>query len=128
MERVVDLLEAAVRARAEAATSDVDDPFEQGRRVRGDVLRYRKAVSRAREAMAADKLVGAWGEAVAVVARAGGLRKRKVTGAPEVRQAVEAAGGRYTGTQVVRDGNLVTAFDDAAGFRFGKALAQVVAI
>ena len=80
------------------------------------------------EAAAQDKLIGAWGESLALLAAAGVVKKKKVTGDPSAKDAVEKAGGRYTGTQVQRDGKFVTAYDDAAGFRFGKALVQVVAI
>jgi len=80
------------------------------------------------EAAAQDKLIGAWGESVALLAAADVVRKKKLTGDPATREAVERAGGRYTGTQLERDGKLVTAYDDAAGLRFGKALVQVVAI
>ncbi|TAJ21121.1 MAG: hypothetical protein EPO68_05400 [Planctomycetota bacterium] len=82
----------------------------------------------AREAAAAGKMIGAWGEAVEILAAAGVLRGKKVTGAPASKAKVQAAGGKYTGVQVERDGSLVTALDDAAGMRFGKALAQIVGI
>ncbi len=82
----------------------------------------------AREADQAKKLVAAWGQSVHALAAAGVVRKRKVTGDPSARAAVEAAGGRFTGTQIERDGTLVTAIDDAAGFRFGKKLVEVVGI
>ena len=87
-----------------------------------DVLRL------AREAAEADKLIGAWGHGCAVLAKAGIVRKKRVTGDPSLRGELVAAGARFTGTQVERDGRMVTAFDDAAGLRFGKALVQVVAI
>lgn len=82
----------------------------------------------ARDADAQGKLVAAWGEAVAVLGRAGIVRKRKVTGDPALREMLEKAGARYTRAQVVVDGTLVTGLDDASGFRFGKALVQVVGI
>lgn len=81
-----------------------------------------------REAQAQDKLIGAWGLAVLALAKAGVARRRRVTGERAARSALEAAGARYTGTQVEVDGKLVTGLDDAAGFRFGKALVQVVRI
>jgi putative intracellular protease/amidase len=81
-----------------------------------------------REASEQKKMIAAWGEAVEVLARAGVVRRRRVTGARSAAAALKAAGGRYTGTQVEVDGLLVTALDDAAGFRFGKALVQVVGI
>ena len=80
------------------------------------------------EAHEQGKLIGAWGESVALLAAAGVVKKKRVTGDPKARAALEAAGARYTGTQLERDGQLVTAYDDAAGFRFAKALVQRVAI
>jgi putative intracellular protease/amidase len=82
----------------------------------------------AREAAAANKLIGAWGHSVAILARAGILEKRRVTGAPEVRDEVLRAGGKFSGRQLERDGNLVTAADEAVGMRFGKTLAHIVGI
>jgi len=82
----------------------------------------------AREAADQDKLIGAWGRGVAVLAKAGILGKRKVTGDPALRELLEAAGARYTGVQLQKDGKLVTAYDDAAGLRFGKALVEIVRI
>lgn len=87
-----------------------------------DVLRL------VREAHAQDKLIGAWGLATLALAKAGVVKRRRVTGDRAARGALEAAGARYTGTQVEVDGKLVTALDDAAGFRFGKALVQIVRI
>jgi len=87
-----------------------------------DVLRL------ARESDEQEKLIGAWGLAVGALAKAGVLRKKRVTGDRSLRALIEAAGARYTGTQVERDGQLVTGLDDASGFRFGKALVQVVGI
>ena len=87
-----------------------------------DVLRL------VREAREQDKLIGAFGLAVGALARAGVLKKRRVTGDPVLKQAVAGAGARYTGAQLETDGKLVTGLDDASGFRFGKALVQVVRI
>lgn len=82
----------------------------------------------AREASAADKMIGAWGRGVAVLARAGVLKGKRVTGARDVATEVERAGGRYTGRQLEVSGKVVTALDEAVGMRFGKALAQIVGI
>jgi len=87
-----------------------------------DVLRL------VREAVEQDKLVGAWGLSVAALAKAGVVRRKRVTGERGLRAVLEAAGARYTGTQVELDGKLVTGLDDASGFRFGKLLVQVVRI
>lgn len=82
----------------------------------------------AREAVAAGKMIGAWGHSVAILARAGILRGKRVTGASEVKDILEKAGAKFTGRQLERDGDLVTATDEAVGIRFGKTLAQIVGI
>lgn len=86
------------------------------------------AVRLASEAARSGKLVAAWGHGVAILARAGVLKGRKVTGEPGVEAAVRAAGGKFTGRQLESRGNLVTARDEAVGMRFGKALAALVGI
>ena len=82
----------------------------------------------AKQALEAGKLVAAWGESVAILAAAGVLKGRKVTGHADLEQSLRAGGARYTGNQVETDGTLVTARDESAGMRFGRALVQVVAI
>jgi len=82
----------------------------------------------AREAHAAGKLIAGWGDSVGVLAKAGVVRGRRVTGSERLRGELRAAGAKFTGRQIEIDGNLVTAVDDSAGFRFGKALAQIVSI
>ncbi len=82
----------------------------------------------ARAAHAEGKLCAAWGTSVAVLARAGILKGLRVTGDPSLKDDLRQAGARYTGVEVQRDGTVVTARDESAGLRFGKALVQVVAI
>jgi len=82
----------------------------------------------ARDAAAQEKLLCGWGQSVRILAAAGVVKGKKLTGDPALRAELERAGARYTGTQVQVDRNLVTALDDAAGFRMGKALVQVVRI
>ena len=82
----------------------------------------------AREAQAAGKLLAGWGDSVGVLAKAGVVRGRRVTGSDRLRGELRAAGAKWTGRQIEIDDKLVTAIDDSAGFRFGKALAQIVAI
>ncbi len=82
----------------------------------------------AREAAAQSKMIGAWGHAVAILASSGILKGKRVTGAPEIKDAVVRGGGKFSGRQLERDGVLVTASDEAVGIRFGKALAQIVGI
>ena len=74
------------------------------------------------------KLIAAWGSAVAVLARAGVLKGRKVTGSPNVRDEVIQAKGKYSGRQTEVCGHIVTALDEGAGMRFGQALAEYVRI
>ncbi len=93
-----------------------------------ELARNEHALRLAREALAADKMIGAWGHATAILAGAGVVKGRKVTGDPAVRDLVVKAGGRFTGRQLERDGDLVTAADEAVGIRFGKTLAQIVGI
>ena len=82
----------------------------------------------AREAFAQDKLVGAWGEAVLILGRAGVLKKRKVTADRLLAKELAGAGAKVVSHQVVVDKKLVTSIDDSAGLRFGKALVQLVRI
>ena len=86
------------------------------------------ALRLAREAHEAGKMIGAWGQATAILANAGVVKGARVTGSPEVEDAVRRAGGKFTGRQLEVSGSMVTARDDAVGLRFGKALAQIVGI
>lgn len=81
-----------------------------------------------REASDAGKMIAAWGHSTAILARAGVLKGRRVTGDPCTEAAVLASGGRFTGVQVQRDKNLVTGADDAAGFRMSREMIQIVGI
>jgi protease I len=93
-----------------------------------DLVEDADALRLAREASDAEKMIGAWGHATAILARAGILKGRRVTGAPEIEELVRRSGARFTGRQLERDGDLVTAADEAVGIRFGKTLAQIVGI
>ena len=81
-----------------------------------------------RRAAREEKLIGAWGNGLEVLARAGILKGKRVTGAPEARDDVARARGKYTGREVEVCGNLITARDEGAGMRFGQALAEYVRI
>ena len=63
-----------------------------------------------------------------VLAKAGVVKRRKVTGDPRFEAAAAQAGGRYTGREIEISDALVTARDEGAGMRFGKALAEIVRI
>ena len=82
----------------------------------------------AKEAVAQGKLTAAWGHSSAVLARAGVVKGKRITGDPSVRPMLEKAGARFSGHQLERDDPFITAYDDAVGFRFGKALVERVRI
>ncbi len=81
-----------------------------------------------REAGRDEKLIAAWGNAVEVLARAGVIAGHRVTGAAELRETLEKAGARYTGREYEVSRHVVTARDESAGMRFGRALAEIVRI
>jgi protease I len=87
-----------------------------------DVLRLVRAAAEGK------KMIAAWGHSTLILARAGAAKGRKVTGDPSIRDDVRAGGGKYTGVQVQRDDNLVTAYDDAAGLRMAREMIQIVGI
>ena len=87
-----------------------------------------EALRLAREAAQGGKLIGAWGHGVAILAAAGVLKGRRVTAHPAVRDALKHAGAKVSSRQLEVDGALVTATDESAGMRFGKALAAIVGI
>lgn len=79
-----------------------------------------------RAADASKKPIGGWGNALEVLARAGVLKGRRVTGDPALADVVSRARGRYTGRQVEVSAHLVTARDEGAGMRFGQCMAEMV--
>jgi putative intracellular protease/amidase len=86
------------------------------------------ALRLAREAKELKKMIGAWGHAVLILANAGVIRSQRVTGPAELAGAIAQAGGKFTGKEIQISERIVTARDDAAGMRFGKALASIVRI
>ena len=74
------------------------------------------------------KLIGAWGNACAVLAGAGVVSGRRVTGSADTAELLRRAGAKFTGREIEVSGNIVTARDESAGMRFGKALAELVRI
>jgi len=82
----------------------------------------------AREAVAQNKLIAAWGLAPAVLARAGVVKGVKMTADPSLKDELVRAGARWSPSQVESHRGIVTAIDDAAGLRFSRALVQLVAI
>ncbi len=82
----------------------------------------------AKEAAEAGKLLAAWGDSVAVLAKSGVARGKRLTGNPALESMLKDAGAKYRKSQVQVDGALVTAVDDSAGLRFAKSLVQVIGI
>ncbi len=93
-----------------------------------ELARDPEALRLAREATRQGKMIGAWGHAVLILAAAGVLEGRRVTAHPAIRVALKRSGCTVSGRQLVIDGSLVTAADEAVGMRFGKALATLVGI
>lgn len=81
-----------------------------------------------RAADADQKLIAGWGNALAVLAKAGVIKRHKVTGAPDFRDLATGAGAKYTGRQIEASRHVITARDEGAGMRFGQALAEQVRI
>jgi len=82
----------------------------------------------AQEASAQGKVIGAWGEAVGVLASAGVVSGVKVTGTADCREALKRAGAKVSTRQLVSSGNFVTGLDETVGMRFGKKLAEIVSV
>ncbi len=81
-----------------------------------------KVLDLVRKAAAQGKLLAAWGNAVGILAEAGVLKRKKVTGSDRVREQVLQAGARWTGREVAQHENIVTARDEAAGMRFAQSV------
>ena len=86
------------------------------------------AIRLVQEAAAAGKLIGAWGEAVGVLASAGVVSGVKLTGPACCAEALQKAGAKVSTRQIEASGNFVTGYDSTVGMRFGKALAQAVSV
>ena len=84
------------------------------------------ALRLARDARRQNKLIGAWGHAIAILANADVVRGVRVTGADEIRAAIERAGGKFTARQLESDHGLCTGRDDATGMRLGRAFAELM--
>jgi protease I len=76
----------------------------------------------AKEAVAADKVLGAICIAPATLANAGVLKGRKATCFPSVAGVLRKGGATVSADAVVRDGRLVTASGPEAAARFAEAL------
>jgi protease I len=93
-----------------------------------ELARNEDALRLARDAARGGKLIGAWGHAVAVLAAAGLLKGRRVTGHPSIRDSLRHSGAKVSTRQVEVDGPIVTGIDESSGMRFGKSLAAIVGL
>ena len=85
-----------------------------------------QVVALVRQIAAQGKLVASVGNGLEVLVRAGAVKGKRVTGDKKSEQAAKKAGAKYTGRQVEASGNVVTALDECAGLRFGRALVDTV--
>ncbi len=93
----------------------------------GDELANDERVLRiVREMHAAGKPVGAIGNGLEVLLRAGAVKGKRVTGPPNFEAAAKKAGAKFSGRQVEISGNVVTALNESAGVRFGRGLVDAV--
>lgn len=89
-----------------------------------------QVVGLVRSAHQTGKLVAGIGAGSLLLAKAGLLSGRRVTGEPGVKSALEAAGAKFTGAQVEPQwlhGNphkIVTAADSGASHRFGQRIVR----
>lgn len=74
----------------------------------------------------AGKLVGAICVASSILANAGILMGKRVTGFPTEEENIVNHGGEYTGMQVEVDGNIITAKDPSAAREFGEKIAYLL--
>lgn len=86
------------------------------------------ALSLVRAADQAGKLIGTWGNGLAVLANAGVLKGHKVTGRSDLESVVKSAGAKYTGRETASSAHVITARDEGSGMRFGQALVEAVRI
>lgn len=80
----------------------------------------------AQDALNAGKVVGAICIAPVTLAKAGILKARRATVWPSEAEQLKAAGVKYTGRPVERDGNIITASGPNAAFEFAEELARAL--
>ena len=115
-------------ALSEATMADYSGILIAGTEGRCALAEDSRVLELVRQAAGDDKLIGTWGSGLEVLTRADVIRGHRVTGPADLADAVKRAGGRYTGREYQVSGNVITARDEGAGMRFGKALAEVVRI
>ena len=80
----------------------------------------------ANEANNAKKIVGAICIAPVTLAKAGLLKDKKATTFSSTINDIKSAGAKYTGADVERDGNIITASGPAAAQKFGETLVKAL--
>lgn len=80
----------------------------------------------ANDAHNAKKIIGAICIAPVTLAKAGLLKNRKATTYSSTIKDVKAAGANYTGSDVEKDGNIITASGPAAAHKFGEAIVKAL--
>src|SRR5574337_579084 len=80
----------------------------------------------ANDANNAKKIVGAICIAPVTLAKAGLLKNKKATTYASTTNDIKSAGAKYTGADVERDGNIITASGPAAAQKFGEAIIKAL--
>jgi len=83
-------------------------------------------ISLAQKFFNADKLTAAICVAPAILANAGLLQGKKVTGWEGIGQTITQKGGQYSGQKVEVDGKIITASGPEAAAEFGNKLVEVL--
>lgn len=78
------------------------------------------------DANSTKKIIGAICIAPVTLAKAGLLKNKKATTYSSTVKDVQAAGANYTGADVERDGNIITASGPAAAQKFGETLVKAL--
>jgi SagB-type dehydrogenase family enzyme len=77
-------------------------------------------------AVSQGKIVGAISNATNILANAGVINGYRVTGTPGDQVFLERSGGQYTGSNVEKDGQIITAMNSQAASQFGNTVAESV--
>jgi SagB-type dehydrogenase family enzyme len=77
-------------------------------------------------AVSQGKIVGAISNATNILANAGVINGYRVTGMPDNQAFLERSGGQYTGSNVEKDGQIITAMNSQAASQFGTSIAESV--
>ena len=80
----------------------------------------------ANDANNAKKIVGAICIAPVTLAKAGLLKNKKATTYSSTTNDIKSTGAKYTGADVERDGNIITASGPAAAQKFGEAIVKAL--